>query len=197
MALEQTDEVLLKFILIGEAGVGKTQIFQVYTGAKFQDEFINTIGVDFKTKHLVVDGQKVKLQIWDTSGQEKFKAITKSYYRGAQGVFIIFDVSSQDSFKNVTKWVDSIKEQGILSVDMILIGNKIDLKRTVSAIDAQKLADTIGIKYTETSAKKNIGISEAFTYITELALKKKLEPTSKLDIATPILVEEEAKKKCC
>lgn len=153
-------------------------------------------------KHLVADEQKIKLQIWDTAGHEKFKSLAKAYNRGAHGVFIVFGVTSTYSYEKVTECVNSIVDQnGTDSVDMVLIGNKIDLEREVTKEKGQELADKLGVKYFETSALLDINISDPFLYVTELALKRyrssKFETTIKLDNESKTLLDEDAKEKCC
>ena len=105
-----TTERLLKILVIGESAVGKSCLLLRYTDDKFQETFMTTIGVDFKTKHIEVNGQKVKLQIWDTAGQDRFRSITKAYYRGAHCILVVFDISRKDTFNQTKMWIDSIKE---------------------------------------------------------------------------------------
>ena len=126
---------------------------------------MTTIGVDFKTKYLDIDGNKVKLQIWDTAGQEKFRSITKAYYRGAHGILVVFDISRRDTFNQTRMWIDSIKDASTDSIDVILIGNKCDLERAVTREEAEDLAAQYKIKYFETSAKDNTNVEEAFKYL--------------------------------
>lgn len=165
---------VLKILLIGESAVGKSCLLLRYTEDIYHDSGMATIGVDFKTKYVDIDGKRAKLQIYDTSGQEKFRAITKAYYRGAHGVLVVFDVSRRDTF-NLTKfWLDSIRDSAdVLSptVDVVLIGNKCDLERFVSEDEAEELASQYKIRYFETSAKDNTNVSEAFNYLATLAYR--------------------------
>ena len=168
-----TTERLLKILVIGESAVGKSCLLLRYTDDKFQETFMTTIGVDFKTKHIEVNGQKVKLQIWDTAGQDRFRSITKAYYRGAHGILVVFDISRKDTFNQTKMWIDSIKEASTDPVDMILVGNKADLERAVTREEAEEMAQRYGIKYFETSAKDNKGVNEAFMHLATIALEKK------------------------
>lgn len=170
-----TEEQLLKILVIGESAVGKSCLLLRYTDNKFQESFMTTIGVDFKTKHIEIDGQQVKLQIWDTAGQEKFRAITKAYYRGAHGILVVFDISRRDTFNQTRMWIDSIKDSTEASpIDVILVGNKSDLERAVSKEEAQNLADQYKIQYFETSAKENNNVEQAFLELATMALRRRL-----------------------
>lgn len=155
----------LKILVIGESAVGKSCLLLRYTDNRFQETFMTTIGVDFKTKFIDIDGNHVKLQIWDTAGQEKFRSITKAYYRGAHGILVVFDISRRDTFNQTRMWIDSIKDASSDSIDVILIGNKCDLERAVERDEAEELAAQYKIKYFETSAKDNTNVEEAFKYL--------------------------------
>ena len=109
MTSSKDEEELLKILIIGESAVGKSCLLLRYTDNRFTEAFMTTIGVDFKTKFLHIDGDEVKLQIWDTAGQEKFRAITKAYYRGAHGILVVFDISRRDTFNQTKGWIDSNK----------------------------------------------------------------------------------------
>ena len=155
----------LKILVIGESADGKSCLLLRYTDNKFQETFMTTIGVDFKTKFIDIDGNHVKRQIWDTAGQEKFRSITKAYYRGAHGILVVFDISRRDTFNQTRMWIDSIKDASSDSIDVILIGNKCDLERAVERDEAEELAAQYKIKYFETSAKDNTNVEEAFKYL--------------------------------
>jgi small GTP-binding protein len=169
-------EELLKILVIGESAVGKSCLLLRYTDDKFQDTFMTTIGVDFKTKFITVDNTPVKLQIWDTAGQEKFRSITKAYYRGAHGILVVFDISRRDTFNQTKVWIDSIRDSSADSnpIDVILIGNKCDLERAVTREEAEALAEQFQLRYFETSAKESTNVTEAFQTLAELALRRRL-----------------------
>jgi small GTP-binding protein len=174
-------EELLKILVIGESAVGKSCLLLRYTDNKFQESFMTTIGVDFKTKYIDIEGTHVKLQIWDTAGQEKFRSITRAYYRGAHGILVVFDISRRDTFNQTKMWIDSIRESQAEanSIDVILIGNKQDLVRAVTKDEAEDLANSYGIRYFETSAKQNTNVEEAFLCLAGLALRRRLQSGSK------------------
>jgi Ras-related protein Rab-8A len=156
---------LLKLLLIGDSGVGKSCLLLRYSDDSFTSSFITTIGIDFKIKSINVGPLKVKLQIWDTAGQERFRTITTAYYRGAMGIFLIYDVTDEVSFQNVRNWMRQIDQNAAANVVRVLIGNKSDVaasERKVSLEEGQALAKEFGIKFFETSAKLNTGVDEAF-----------------------------------
>ncbi|KAH0788366.1 ras-related protein RABE1c-like [Histomonas meleagridis] len=192
-----TSEQLLKILLIGESAVGKSCLLLRYTDGKFQESFMTTIGVDFKTKHIKVDDKDVKLQIWDTAGQEKFRSITKAYYRGAHGILVVFDLSRRDTFNQTRMWIDSIKEASSDPIDMILVGNKADLENAVTPQEAKELADSYGIAYFQTSAKENSGIEDAFMYLAKIALEKKINSRNNDNNVTTVKPSNEINGGAC
>ena len=136
----------------------------------FSESFISTIGVDFKIKTIELDGKRYKLQIWDTAGQDRFRTITSGYYRGAHGIFIVYDITDEQSFNNVLKWCQEIDRYSTCKVIKILIGNKIDLKskQVISSKQIKKLADSMNIEFFETSAKTGVNVDIIFTTLCKL-----------------------------
>jgi len=146
---------LFKLLVIGDAGVGKSAILVRFSDNVFTDSYINTIGVDFKIRTVEVNGEKVKLQIWDTAGQERFRTITSTYYRGTNGIIVVFDVTNQTTFDNVRKWLLEINDNDCNQVPKVLVGNKIDCPRVVDRDAAEKFAKSKKLKYFESSAKES------------------------------------------
>ena len=138
---------------------------------------MNSIGVDFKLKSIEVDNKIIKLQIWDTAGQERFRTITTSYYKGAQGIVIVYDISDLNSFEHVKSWMNDIDKFAKEGVFKILVGNKSDLvdKRQVSKEKGKQLADSYGIPFLETSAKNNENIEKLFIDSTKAFIDKQLK----------------------
>jgi len=164
-------DYLIKLLLIGDSGVGKSSILFRFADDSFTQSFITTIGIDFKIRTITLDGKRIKLQIWDTAGQERFKTITTAYYRGAMGILLVYDVTSEPTFANINQWMLAIRQHASGSVNKVLLGNKADTsgplvsKRAVATARGQALADQHGIRFFETSAKNSINIEEAFSTI--------------------------------
>jgi len=135
---------------------------------------VSSIGVDLKTKDIIINNKKVKLQIWDTAGHERFRTITTSYYRGAHGIVTVFDLTDKNSFEHIEKWMEEINKYAKENVMKFLIGNKSDLvdKREVLFEEASALANKLNIYYVETSAKNNINISDFFQFAVNDYLNK-------------------------
>ena len=155
---------MFKVLLIGDSSVGKTSVLLRYVDDTFNPEFQTTIGVDFKISTFQLNGKVIKLQLWDTAGQDRFKTIVASYYRGAHGIILAFDITNATSFQNITRWYDESQNYLQKSVPKLLIGNKSDLssQRAVRTEDAKELADRLGVDYIETSAKNSQNVKLAF-----------------------------------
>mmetsp|Transcript_1658 Transcript_1658/g.2375 ORF Transcript_1658/g.2375 Transcript_1658/m.2375 type:complete len:209 (-) Transcript_1658:51-677(-) len=166
---------LVKLVLIGDSGVGKTCILTRFVDNEFSSHFYSTIGVDFKARTLLVNDQRVKVQIWDTAGQERFRTITSSYYRGAKGIMIIYNVGDLLSFENAESWLEEARKYSEPSTIKLLVGNKADLpesQRQVSAEEAKKFAQKHNIPWIETSAKIGTNVTEAFQVICQRAIEQ-------------------------
>ncbi|XP_046905989.1 ras-related protein Rab-15-like isoform X1 [Hypomesus transpacificus] len=166
-------DVLLRLLILGDSGVGKTCLIRRFTDNEFHPSHISTIGVDFKMKTLEIDGLKVRVQIWDTAGQERYQTITKQYYRRAQGIILVYDVTCAQSFQHIAKWASDVDEFGPDGVQRILVGNKSDGedKRQVATQQGSQLGKTYDMSFFETSACTNHHITEAFTRLTEQVLQ--------------------------
>ncbi|KXX76101.1 Ras-related protein Rab-8A [Madurella mycetomatis] len=173
-------DFLIKLLLIGDSGVGKSCCLLRFSEDSFTPSFITTIGIDFKIRTIELDGKRVKLQIWDTAGQERFRTITTAYYRGAMGILLVYDVTDERSFNNIRTWFANVEQHATEGVNKILIGNKCDWeeKRVVSTERGQQLADELGIPFLEVSAKTNTNIDQAF-YSLAADIKKRIIDTSK------------------
>ncbi|CAD8110936.1 unnamed protein product [Paramecium primaurelia] len=165
---------LFKFILIGDTGVGKSCLLLQFIDKRFRQKHEVTIGVEFGAKLIELDGLNIKLQIWDTAGQESFRSITRSYYRSAAGAIVVYDITKRESYENVARWMEEVKQNGNPKLSMLLVGNKGDLEseRQISYNEAQQFAKECGIDFFETSAKTSNNVEEIFTKMAQIILEK-------------------------
>ena len=163
------------FLTIGESGVGKTCILRRFVENKFLKNHLATIGIDFKTKTLNINNQEIKLKIWDTAGQERFRNITTQYYKGADGIVLVYDVTEESSYDKIRDWMEQILYNTQRDdIGLVLLGNKCDMEpRTVTEEQGNKMAEELKISYFETSALNGQGIKEAFEQLTRDIMKKK------------------------
>ena len=142
-------DLLFKMIIIGDSGVGKTNILSRYTKNTFTFDTRSTVGVEFGAKKVEMHGIKVKNQIWDTAGQERYKSITNTYYKGAKGALVVYDVSNRDSFVNVNKWINELRMNGDKEVIIVIVGNKSDLieERMISYDEGSEKAKELSTYY--------------------------------------------------
>jgi len=157
-------QYLFKYIIIGDSGVGKSCLLMQFTDKRFEASHDLTIGVEYGSRMITIDGKAIKLQVWDTAGQESFRSITRSYYRGATGALLVYDITRRETFEHVTTWLDDCKENSNMPMTILLIGNKLDLKekREVSTEEGQRTAEKHGLLFLETSAKTAQNVEEAF-----------------------------------
>ncbi|KAL7719557.1 Sphingomyelin phosphodiesterase [Entamoeba marina] len=156
-----SDSSTVKILLIGESGVGKTALLQRYCDNKFTEEIISTIGVDYRSKRIDVKGQQITLQLWDTAGQERFRNITTSYYRGSQGVLIVYDVNDYESLTKVTYWINELKKEGVDGV-VFLVGNKMDCCDSGLSKKQEEILKSTKLPEYRVSAKTGDGVFELF-----------------------------------
>ncbi|OWF56414.1 GTP-binding protein YPTC1 [Mizuhopecten yessoensis] len=157
-------DYLFKYLLIGDSGVGKSNLLLRFADDVFSETHIATIGVDFKIRTVNIENNIVQLHIWDTAGQDRFKSITSSFYRGAHGIMLVYDVTDMDSFINVEKWLQEVDKQRGRDNSIILVGNKSDMtsKRVVTWEMGKEYADKLGVLYLETSAKTSTNVETLF-----------------------------------
>ena len=197
-----SDDCVYKVLLLGDSTVGKTCFLLRYCDKTFQETHLATIGFDYRLKNMTLqNGKKIKLQIWDTAGQDRFRAITKNYYKGANGIIIIYDVTNPQTYENVKIWISQIREEANPNVVIYLAGNKIDVpdeERIVKTEDGQKIADEFNLPFFETSAKDGINVNEAFESLVEKIdeVYSKLEPP-KIEVKKNKLYTGKSKRKWC
>ena len=203
-------DYLFKVVLIGDSGVGKSNLLSRFTRNEFSLDSKSTIGVEFATKSIQAEGKTIKAQIWDTAGQERYRAITSAYYRGAVGALLVYDLTKHGTFENVDRWLRELRDHAEANIVVMLVGNKCDLKtqRAVETSEAMAFAEQHNLAFIETSALDASGVDVAFqnilTEIYRLMNKKQMqEGSAKQSVASKgekISItsgEEKKKKKCC
>lgn len=167
-----TYNYLMKFILIGNSGVGKSSMLFQFIEDKFRDGLEPTIGIEFGTKLIKIDNMSIRLQIWDSAGQENYRSITRSYYRNTICAFLMYDITNRKSFDDVKSWLEEAKTYGNSTTHFVLLANKCDIQqeRVVSIEEGTKFAQDNGMAFFEISAKVNINVNKAFEYTVERIL---------------------------
>ena len=200
---------MFRYIIVGDMAVGKSCLLLQFTDHKFRHQHELTIGVEFGGKNIEVKNKTIKIQIWDTAGQEAFQAITRTYYKGAIGALLVYDITRKETFDHIRKWYDEVKLNGSKDICCILIGNKKDLEeqRQVKYEEGKRLAEENNLLFLETSAKTAENVQECFTISAERILdqinKSGVDPTApskNVRISIDDDEEEEKeqpKKKCC
>ena len=201
-------KISLKLLLIGDSQVGKTSLLLNYTDHIFPEEHVATIGVEYKDKNIIKDNYNIRLQIWDTVGQERFRSITKSIYRNANGVLFVYDITNKESFANIKNWIKDLQNVGN-DIKGIIVGNKIDLdpERIIDKKDLEEMANKYQMPFIETSAKQNTFVNDAFNLIIDELLKDRTEEQivemfsrktkSDLSVTTKKTNEKLKKNGCC
>ncbi|KAJ1084803.1 hypothetical protein NDU88_004949 [Pleurodeles waltl] len=160
-------DYLFKVVLIGDSGVGKSNLLSRFTRNEFNLESKSTIGVEFATRSIQVDGKTIKAQIWDTAGQERYRAITSAYYRGAVGALLVYDIAKHLTYENVERWLKELRDHADNNIVIMLVGNKSDLRhlRAVPTDEARAFAEKNNLSFIETSALDSTNVEEAFKNI--------------------------------
>ena len=182
-------EYMFKLVVVGDSGVGKSQLLSRFTNDEFDLDSKSTIGVEFSTRQIEHDGKTIEAQVWDTAGQERNRAITAAYYRGAVGALLVYDITKRDSFENCERWLKELRTHGDAQVVAMLVGNKGDLKhlQAVDVEDAKDFAEDNNLAFIETSALDGQNVDLAFeTLLIEIyrIVRKNLE-AGKYDPARP------------
>ena len=200
--MSSDSSVTFKILTIGESGVGKTCILRRFVENKFLKNHLATIGIDFKTKTLNINNQEIKLKIWDTAGQERFRNITTQYYKGADGIVLVYDVTDEASYEKIKDWMDQILSNTQQEeIGLVLLGNKCDMEpRNVTEDQGKKMAEELKISYFETSALTGQGIKEAFEQLTRIIMQKRGVGEGNSDLGLSLdkgKKKKEKKGECC
>jgi len=211
MAEGSNYDYLFKVVLIGDSGVGKSNLLSRFTRNEFNLESKSTIGVEFATRSINVDGKTVKAQIWDTAGQERYRAITSAYYRGAVGALLVYDIAKHATYVNVTRWLKELRDHADNNIVIMLVGNKSDLKhlRAVPTDEAKAFSTENGLSFIETSALDASNVEGAFqtilTDIYRIVSSKSLEsstnniepPKDSISVGPSVDSTAAQSSKCC
>ena len=204
-----TEKYILKLLTIGDQFVGKSSIINRYIDDKFNEKIKPTLGIDFKTKMIQKGENLIKISIYDTAGEEKYRHLIKNYYNGSNGILLVFDITKRNSFDNLNFWLDELEKNcNLNNLYIFLVGNKTDLKkeRKVSYDEAKNFADMKKIPYIEISAKTGDNIDKLFndfikgTIINIIEQKKKDNSFLKESFKISFLDKDEKTirdKKCC
>ncbi|KAF9144623.1 Ras- protein Rab-11A [Mortierella sp. GBA39] len=167
MSKDDEYDYLFKVVLIGDSGVGKSNLVSRFTRNEFNLESKSTIGVEFTTRSIQVDAKTIKAQIWDTAGQERYRAITSAYYRGAVGALLVYDIAKHATYENVGRWLKELRDHADNNIVIMLVGNKSDLRhlRAVPTEEAKQFAAENGLSFIETSALDSSNVELSFQRI--------------------------------
>jgi Ras-related protein Rab-1A len=202
----QDFDYLFKLVVIGDAGVGKSSILLRFADDFFSESYLTTIGVDLRFRTISVDGKKIKLQIWDTAGQERFKTMTSAYYRGSEGVLVVYDPTDRNSFDHVDTWLTDVKKFTGKAATL-LVSSKCDLnqEKIISTEEGKAKANALGFdEFFEVSAKEGTNIETAFTALSKILLKVKQQrdqavaglSDDRVTLRTSVTAAESSSK-CC
>ncbi|KVH88669.1 ras-related protein RABA5a-like [Cynara cardunculus var. scolymus] len=164
---DSVHDYLFKIVLIGDSAVGKSNLLARFARNEFYPNSRSTIGIEFQTHKIQINGKEVKAQVWDTADQERFRAVTSAYYRGAVGAVLVYDITRRRTFDNINRWLKELYTHCDMNVVTILVGNKSDLKdeREVSMDEGKSLAEAEGVFFMETSALDSLNVSSAFQMV--------------------------------
>ncbi|GET86558.1 small GTP-binding protein Rab11, putative [Leishmania tarentolae] len=178
--MEETN-LSFKIVLIGDSGVGKSNLMTRYTTNEFNQETPSTIGVEFMTKSVKIQNRDAKIQIWDTAGQERFRAISRSIYHGAKGAMLVYDITNQTSFDSIPTWLQELRVFVPVTCCIFLIGNKCDLEhlRVVKKEVADRFARENGLSFLETSALERTNVDKAFEWLAKSVYEVVVTPQTR------------------
>ncbi|KAM3872908.1 ras-related protein Rab-25b [Diretmus argenteus] len=207
MGSDEAYNFVFKVVLIGESGVGKSNLLSRFTKNEFNHDSRTTIGVEFSTRTVQLQGFTIKAQIWDTAGLERYRAITSAYYRGAVGALLVYDITKHLTYESVERWLKELYDHADPHIVVMLVGNKTDLasERSVPNEEAKAFAEKKGILFLETSALESTNVEEAFnSVLTDIHRKVSSKEVirgsiSAVSLSNPVSNAEhtEEKRPCC
>ncbi|KAJ8288010.1 hypothetical protein COCON_G00006690 [Conger conger] len=208
MPSDETYNFVFKVVLIGESGVGKSNLLSRFTKNEFNHDSRTTIGVEFSTRTVQLGSATVKAQIWDTAGLERYRAITSAYYRGAMGALLVYDIAKQLTYESVERWLKELYDHADPNIVVMLVGNKSDLAslRAVPTEEAKEFAEKNSLLFIETSALESTNVEAAFNNVlAEIHNKATCKQATRASFSAAILatqpslagIEREEKRACC
>ena len=197
--MEEEPDYTIKLLIVGDSSVGKTNFIYRFIENRFNENYMTTTGIDLKTMNIEIKNKKIRVQLWDTAGQEKYRAITKNLFLKVQGTLVVYDITNQDSFVNLKSWVKSIRDECGRQMQILLIGNKSDLdeKREISKDEALAYAKEEKVDYLETSSKTGENIQKAIQILCEKVLDNTDFDADHSFTLEQSSFSKEKKRKCC
>ena len=198
--MDENSDITLKLLIVGGSGVGKTNFLNMFLNNKFNQNYFSSTGIDLQNKIMNIKNKKVRIQIWDTAGQEKYKSITKNLFLKVMGALVLYDITNEESFTKLKEWVELIKEECGRHIKILIIGNKSDLEsqRAIDKEDAMKYANEEKVQYIECSSKTGENVEKAIIMLSEKILEStEIIMDSSLMLDSTLLSSNIKKRKCC
>ena len=198
--MDENSDITLKLLIVGGSGVGKTNFLNMFLNNKFNQNYFSSTGIDLQNKIMNIKNKKVRIQIWDTAGQEKYKSITKNLFLKVMGALVLYDITNEESFTKLKEWVELIKEECDRHIKILIIGNKSDLEsqRAIDKEDAMKYANEEKVQYIECSSKTGENVEKAIIMLSEKILEStEISMDSSLMLDSTLLSSNIKKRKCC
>ena len=198
--MDENSDITLKLLIVGGSGVGKTNFLNMFLNNKFNQNYFSSTGIDLQNKIMNIKNKKVRIQIWDTAGQEKYKSITKNLFLKVMGALVLYDITNEESFTKLKEWVELIKEECGRHIKILIIGNKSDLEsqRAIDKEDAMKYANEEKVQYIECSSKTGENVEKAIIVLSEKILEStEIIMDSSLMLDSTLLSSKIKKRKCC
>ena len=199
MEIDSDFDYTIKILVVGDSTVGKTNFIRMFIENKFYQNYMTTSGIDLKTSNIEIKNKKIRVQLWDTAGQEKYRAITTNLFLKVQGVLLVYDLTNEESFNNLKSWVKLIKDECGKQMQMLIVGNKSDLdeQRVVDKNIANEYAKEEKLEYIETSSKTGDNVQKAITMLCEKVLDN-TEITNDFSFTLDATrMSQKDKSKCC
>ena len=189
----------VKIITLGDSHVGKSSLIIKFIEDKFSSSYMSTVGFDLKFKTIKINNEEIKVMIFDTAGQERFRSLASNYIKKANGILLVYDISDKNSFLNIENWMANIKEESSDTVPIILIGNKCDLdeQRKIQKEEGEQFANNNNLKFFETSCKDGDNVENCFIELTKLIIERKKEKQFNPNTQKLVKIKEKKKEKDC